>query len=166
MTRAQKPFEESYLGQLRKLVGSRPLICPGVRAIIRDEQGRILLIRRSDNGAWGMPAGSMELNESILDCLKREVWEETGLKVLEATPIAVYTEPRFAGVTAFGDHIQLFSLVFRVDRWQGTVATSTDETTHARFFALDELPTDLPALYRETLVDLEQYEQTGHFILK
>jgi len=44
--------------------------------------------------------------------------------------------------------------------------TSTDETTHARFFAFDELPIDLPALYRETLVDLEHYEQTGQFILK
>jgi len=44
----------------------------------------------------------MELNESILNCLMREVWEETGLEVLEATPIALYTEPRFAFTTAFG----------------------------------------------------------------
>ena len=166
MTKAQRAWEESYLGQLRKLVGSRILICPGARAIIRDERGRLLLIRRSDNGAWGMPAGSMELHESILGCLKREVWEETGLEVLQATPIALYTEPRFTFTTAFGDQIQLFALAFRVDRWQGAVVTSTDETTHARFFALDELPTDLPALYRETLADLEQYEQTGQFILK
>ncbi len=99
MTQAQHAFEESYLGQLRKLVGSRTLISPGARAIIRDEQGRLLLIRRSDNGAWGMPAGSMELHESILDCLKREVWEETGLEVLQATPIALYTEPRFAFIS-------------------------------------------------------------------
>src|SRR5579885_2578787 len=86
MTKAQRPFEESYLGQLRKLVGSRTLICPGVRAVIRDEQGHLLLIQRRDNGIWGMPAGSIELNESILDCLKREVWEETGLEVQEVTP--------------------------------------------------------------------------------
>ncbi len=166
MTKAQHSFEESYLGQLRKLVGSRMLISPGARAIIRDEQGCILLVRRSDNGAWGMPAGSLELNESILDCLKREVWEETGLEVLEATPIALYTEPRFAFHTSFGDQIQMFALAFRIDRWQGTVVTSTDETTHARFFAPDELPINLPTLYRETLADLEHYEQTGQFILK
>lgn len=72
MTNTQRPFEESYLGQLRKLVGSQPLISPGARAIIRDEHGRFLLIRRRDNGAWGMPAGSLELQESILDCLKRK----------------------------------------------------------------------------------------------
>jgi 8-oxo-dGTP pyrophosphatase MutT (NUDIX family) len=166
MTKAQRAFEASYLGQLRKLVGSRTLISPGARAIILDEQGRLLLIQRSDNGAWGMPAGSLELQESILDCLEREVREETGLEVLEATPIALYTEPRFAFTTAFGDQIQMFALAFRVDRWQGSIVTSTDETTHARFFAFDELPIDLPALYRETLVDLEHYEQTGQFILK
>jgi hypothetical protein len=48
MTRAQHAWEESYIGQLRKLVGSRTLICPGARAIIRDEQGRLLLIRRRE----------------------------------------------------------------------------------------------------------------------
>jgi len=68
--------------------------------------------------------------------------------------------------TAFGDQIQMFALAFRVDRWQGAVVASTDETTHARFFAPDKLPLDLPALYRETLADLEHYEQTGQFILK
>jgi ADP-ribose pyrophosphatase YjhB (NUDIX family) len=166
MTKAPRSFEESYLGQLRKLVGSRPLIGPAARAIIRDEQGRLLLIRRRDNGVWAMPSGFMELDESILDCLKREVREETGLEVLAATPIALYTEPRFAHITASGDHIQMFAVVFRVDRWQGTLLASTDETTHVRFFAPDDLPADLPALYQETFADLERYEQTGQFILK
>ncbi len=165
-TRPHLPFEESYLGQLRKLVGSRMLISPGARAIIRDERGQILLIRRSDNGSWGMPAGSLELHESILDCLKREVQEETGLHVLQATPIALYTEPRFAFTTSYGDQIQMFAVAFRVDSWEGNIVTSTDETTHAGFFALDELPTDLSALYRETLEDLGRYERTGQFILK
>jgi len=162
----KRTFEETYLGQLRTFVDSRPLISPGARAIIRDEHGRLLLIRRRDNGIWGLPAGGLELQESILDYLKREAWEETGLEVLQATPIALYTEPRFAFTTAFGDQIQMFAVAFRVDRWQGTLVASTDETTHVRFFTPDELPKDLPALYRETLADLECYEQTGQFILK
>ncbi len=115
MTKDHVPFEESYLGQLRQLVGSRPLITPSARAILRDDGGRVLFIRRRANDTWGVPAGFMELDESILDCLKQEVREETGLEVLEATPIALYTEPRFVHTTASGEHIQVFAVVFRVD---------------------------------------------------
>ena len=105
-------FEDSYLGQLRAALGNRKLITPGPRAVIRDERGHVLLIRRSDNGEWGMPAGSMELDESVYDSLKREVKEETGLDVLAATLIAVHSEPRFDFVNAFGgQHQMLDSLV-------------------------------------------------------
>ncbi len=158
------PYEASYLGQLRKLVGNRTLISVGMRAIIQDEEGRVLLIRRNDNDMWGMPAGSMELDESAFDCLKREVNEETGLIVLEATPIAIYSEPRFAFTTVYGDHYQMFALVLRVDRWQGTLFSTTNETTDARFFALDALPDNLLPLYRETLEDLQRFN--GLLILK
>ena len=90
-------YEESYLGQIRKLIGRRELIITGARAVIRDGEGRILFVRRRDNGLWGMPAGSQELGESILDCLRREVKEETGLHVISATPLAIYSRLSMAG---------------------------------------------------------------------
>ncbi len=152
-------FEDSYHGQLRKLVGNRRLILPSTRAIIRDTHGRVLLVRRSDNAAWVMPAGTLELDESVLDCLKREVKEETGLDVVAATPIAIYSEPRFAFTNAYGGQHQMLSIVFRIDAWTGTLTTVTSETSNARFFALDELP-ELPALYHETLADLQRFDGT------
>jgi ADP-ribose pyrophosphatase YjhB (NUDIX family) len=156
-------YEDSYLGQLRQVVGNRKLLIVTARAIIQDEAGRILLVRRSDNGDWVMPAGAMELGESILDCVTREVKEETGLDVISAVPIAIYSEPRFASVTAYGDPFQPLSVVFRVDAWTGELITETDETVDARFFALDELP-DIPPLYQETLADLAQFQ--GQMIVK
>ncbi|MDP9315592.1 MAG: NUDIX domain-containing protein [Chloroflexota bacterium] len=152
-------FEDSYHGQLRKLMGNRQLILPSARAIIQDQQGRVLFVRRSDNAAWVMPAGSLELGESIMDCLKREVHEETGLEVIGATPIAIYSEPRFAFTNAYGGQHQMLSIVFRVDQWRGTLTTTTNETSDARFFALNDLP-DIPALYRETLADLQLFDGT------
>ena len=62
------PYAESYNGRLRKLVGKMKLIAIGARGVIRDEQGRFLFVRRKDNGLWVMPAGSIELGESILGC--------------------------------------------------------------------------------------------------
>jgi 8-oxo-dGTP pyrophosphatase MutT (NUDIX family) len=156
-------FEDSYIGRIRRLVGNETLILPAARAVIQDESKRILLIRRRDNGQWGFPAGAVELGDSIFGCLKREVKEETGLDVISATPIALYTEPRYTFVNMYGDTYQLFSVTFRVDKWEGNLLTETDETIDAGFFPVDALP-ELPAHYLETLDDLQKYD--GRLIVK
>lgn len=158
-------WEDSYLGQLRQLVGNRMLIAPGARAIVQDEDERILFVRRRDNGAWVMPAGGMELHESIWDCLKREVKEETGLDVIEAIPIALYTGPKYEYINMYGDENKLFSVVFLVTAWGGDLTAATDETTDAKFFAVEDLPA-IPSLYRETIEDLDAFRKTGRMILK
>ena len=155
-------YEESYLGQIRKLIGKRKLIITAARAVIRDREGRILFIRRRDNGLWGMPGGGQELDESILDCLKREVKEEVGLDVITATPMAVYS--RLLIMTANGDPYQLFQVQFLVDEWSGELVNETDETIDARFIALDELPEKILDSYQEVLEDLREYD--GSLILK
>lgn len=156
-------YEESYLGQLRKAVGKRKLIAISARAIVRDQQGKILFVRRSDNGDWVMPAGSIELGESILECVKREVKEETGLNVISAIPMAIYSDPRFSFITSYGDPYQMFTVVFLVDQWSGILLSETDETVDAKFFDQENLPS-IPDLYSETLSDLKEFK--GQLILK
>ena len=155
-------YEESYLGQIRRLVGKREIIITAARAVIRDQEGRILFIRRRDNGLWAMPAGSQELGESIFDCLKREVKEEVGLEVISATPMVVYSQLPI--VTTYGDPYQLFLIQFLVDEWSGELVTETDETVDARFFNFDELPEEMPDFYRQVLRDLQKYD--GNLIVK
>lgn len=43
----------SYIRELRRLVGSRPLIACGACVVLQDSEGRILLQYRADNGTWG-----------------------------------------------------------------------------------------------------------------
>ncbi|NUS00445.1 MAG: NUDIX domain-containing protein [Kribbellaceae bacterium] len=136
---------------------------PGPRAVILDDTGAVLLVRRSDDDTWVMPAGGLELGESIWEALVREVSEETGLLVEAATPIALYTGRQYWFTNAFGGEHQMFSVVFRVDRWSGSLLSETDETRDARFFARDELPPLRPA-YLETLEDLDAFD--GALILK
>jgi ADP-ribose pyrophosphatase YjhB (NUDIX family) len=155
-------YEESYLSQVRKLIDKQELIITAARAVIRDQERRILFIRRRDNGLWAMPAGGQELGESILDCLKREVKEESGLDVILATPMAIYSQVSI--VTASGDPYQLFLVQFLVDEWSGELVTETDETVDARFLDLDELPENMPDSYHEVLKDLQKYD--GSLILK
>lgn len=139
-------------------------IIPAARAVLMDAEGRVLLIRRADNGMWALPAGGMEPGESVTDCMKREVWEETGLTVNSYQPFAVYSEPRFKPPS--GRPGQLLTVAFRVDEWRGELQTQTNETTDARFFSPEELR-KLPGLmpmYLECIEDCLRFD--GMVIVK
>ncbi|AVT34593.1 NUDIX hydrolase [Plantactinospora sp. BC1] len=138
----------------------------GARGVVRDTAGQVLLIERSDNGYWALPAGAMELGESIAECAVREVWEETGLTATEVTPFAMYTGPERTFTNMYGDTYQLFVVAFRVDAWSGELLSSTDETTDAGFFPSRALPAPVSDTVLETLDDLAAFERTGQVVLK
>ncbi|WP_066074645.1 NUDIX domain-containing protein [Neobacillus soli] len=161
-------FEESYLGQLRKLIGHKKIIHPSIRAIIQDKKERILFIERKGQNRWGMPAGSMELGESIFETLKREIKEETGIDVIDATLISIYSGPDKSIKNGFGDEYQMFEFLFRVDKWTGTTIKETDESKNAEFFPLDSIPKGTNLFWdnhhKEVIEDLKSFN--GQLILK
>ncbi|NAS27079.1 NUDIX domain-containing protein [Herbidospora sp. NEAU-GS84] len=61
-----------------------------VIGVVVDDDGRVLLQRRCDNGAWEPPGGVLEMDERIADGLCREVREETGLEVRAVRLTGVY----------------------------------------------------------------------------
>jgi 8-oxo-dGTP pyrophosphatase MutT (NUDIX family) len=160
------PWSESYFGQLRALAGDRTLILTASRVLLHDAAGRLLLIRRADNGQWSVPAGAMELGESIADCAVRELREETGLDATAVTPFGMHTGPAYIHRNMFGDMYQPFVVLFRVDEWHGELVRVTDETTDAGFFADAERPRPLSPTVTEALADLARYEATGRFVVK
>lgn len=86
-------FSESYLGQLRAVVGSRCLLAVGARVLIEDHLGRFLLIQRTDSGEWGLPGGSMELGESLMDVVFREAREEANASIERVTAFGLSSDP-------------------------------------------------------------------------
>lgn len=64
-----------------------------VVAVVRDAEGRLLMIERSDNGVWALPGGAQDIGESTAQAAVREVEEETGLLV-EVTGICGCTPIR------------------------------------------------------------------------
>ena len=154
------------MGRLRAAVGDdEVLLFVGARAVLCDDAGRVLLIKRSDNGKWALPAGALEIGESITEAAVREVREETGLTATRLTPFALYTGKTFTGVNHFGQTYQLHTTAFRVDEWMGELVTRTDETTDARFFPTDALPEPLSGSVGESLAHLAEFEATGRFLL-
>lgn len=154
----------SYISELRELVGSRPLLIPGGRAIVRNERGEILLHRRSDLGIWDLPGGGAELGESVESCVVREVREETGLNIEEFVAVGFASDPVGEQITyPNGDVVQGCSLVLSVTQWSGDLLLS-DESTELRFFAHDQLPNLRPNI-AATIECLVRFEATGEFQL-
>ncbi len=104
----------SYVEGLRARIGTECIFVPGVRAIIVDEEDRVLLQRRSDFDCWGLPAGGVELNETVEQALCREVAEETGLTVEAMEPMALHSGPSQRFRYPNGDEVQGFAISFIV----------------------------------------------------
>lgn len=62
----------------------------GVNAAVFDDRERILLEKRVDDNRWGLPSGWVEVGETLIAAIEREVEEETGLTVKATHIIDVY----------------------------------------------------------------------------
>ncbi|CAN5671917.1 NUDIX domain-containing protein [soil metagenome] len=107
-------------------------------AVVLDEQGRILLQRRSDNSRWSVPGGAMELGESITEAAMREVKEETGYDVAVDRLVGIYSDPRHVVAYSDGEVRQQFSICFAC-RIVGGAPASSDESLEVALFAPEEL---------------------------
>ncbi|GAA0901974.1 NUDIX domain-containing protein [Streptomyces thermoalcalitolerans] len=111
-------------------------------AVVTDEQGRILLQRRRDNGLWALPGGGMDLTDSLPGAAVREVKEETGLDVEITGLVGTYTDPRHIIAYPDGEVRRQFNVCFTA-RIVGGKLTISDESTELRFVSpedLDRLP--------------------------
>jgi 8-oxo-dGTP pyrophosphatase MutT (NUDIX family) len=88
-------------------------LVPSANVVVADDSGRILLIRRTDNGNWALPGGAMDLGETIVQAGEREVLEETGIRCSVTGLVGIYTNPgHVLEYTSNGEVRQEFSVVF------------------------------------------------------
>jgi ADP-ribose pyrophosphatase YjhB (NUDIX family) len=113
-------------------------LVPGASAIVADDEGRILMHRRSDNSRWALPGGVMDIGESIADTVVREVREETGLEVEPEYIVGVYSDPGHVFAYSNGEVRQQFSICFARRLVGGEIRVS-DESTEVAFFAAADL---------------------------
>jgi 8-oxo-dGTP pyrophosphatase MutT (NUDIX family) len=130
-----------YVAELRERIGTSRLLLPSVTAIVYGPLGEILLVRQRDGNIWSTPGGSVEPDESPLDAVVRETWEETGLLVQPTALIGVFGGPGFVVRYSNGDETQYVMSVFECSVISGEVADSSDEVTACRFVSEDEFHT-------------------------
>lgn len=106
----------------------------GVRGAVIDREGRVLLVRHTYVAGWHMPGGGVEVGETALDALTRELREEANIELTEPP---ILHGIAFNGRASRRDHV----LVYEVRAFRQENPKSPDrEIAEARFFPLDALP--------------------------
>ncbi|WP_183565202.1 NUDIX hydrolase [Paenibacillus endophyticus] len=131
-----------YIMELRKLVGSRPIIMTGACVLLHHNQ-RLLLQRRTDNGLWGLPGGSMEPGESFEEVAKRELFEETGLTAISLELFHVFSGNDLYYKYPHGDEVYNVVSAYECIHFDGSLNEDGSETLELRFFKYDGIPTEL-----------------------
>ncbi len=101
-------------------------VVPSVVAVVEDDQGRILLIHKTDNNLWALPGGGHDIGESIAETVVREVKEETGYDVEVVDIVGTYTNPRHVMAYDDGEVRQQFSICFAARLLGGELKTSSE----------------------------------------
>ena len=122
-------FVQTVLG----IIFRHPVTGTSVIPVLPD--GRVVLIRRRDTGKWAIPGGMVDWGEDVATTVKRELTEETGLKVSQIRRlVGVYSSPKRDG------RIHSICIVVEVGA-EGVMATQDeDEVLAVQAFLLDEIP--------------------------
>ncbi|MZQ85617.1 NUDIX domain-containing protein [Paenibacillus sp. 5J-6] len=142
-----------YVEDLRKIVGTIPLILVGAVVIITDDDNKILLQKRRHHpvGRYGLPGGLMELGESTIETAQREVYEETGLKVSNLTLIDVFSGKDHFIKAPNGDEFYVVVTAYWTKEFSGTLEINDEESMSLDFFNMDDLPENIPTSHKEMI---------------
>ena len=120
----------------------------GVRGVVIDGEGRILLIRHGYMPGWTFPGGGVEINETVYDALQRELREEANVEITgPVTLLGVFHQPQFSK----RDHVLVY--VIRSFTWNGAHKPNL-EIAECAFFSRDALPADMSRGARRRLAEI------------
>ena len=132
------PLIQEWMAQIGAGVAGYVTPKVAVGAVVGNDKGEILLVKRTDNGVWLYPTGWADVGYSASEVAVKEVLEETGMEVEPLRLIAVLDGLRL-GFT----RIPLYSLVFHLRALGGELTPHPLECADVGWFAEDALPSPL-----------------------
>jgi 8-oxo-dGTP pyrophosphatase MutT (NUDIX family) len=143
-----------YIHELRQLVGKRPLIMAGAALLALNAQNQLLMIKRTDNGCWGVPGGAMELGEDLQETAKRETKEEIGVEAGDIELFGVYSGQELFYRYPNGAEVYNVTAVYLTRSLIGEIEVNPDEHSQYRYFDLQDLPAEISPPIQPILRDL------------
>jgi 8-oxo-dGTP pyrophosphatase MutT (NUDIX family) len=131
-----------YILQLRQYIGHRPILMVGAAVLVLDGENRLLMMKRSDIGRWGIPGGAMELGEVVENAARREALEETNLEIGEMSLFGVFSGPELYYKYPGGDEVYNVSIVYMSHDWRGEIKLNA-EHSEWQWFHASEIPEDI-----------------------
>ncbi|MEW2547385.1 NUDIX domain-containing protein [Streptomyces sp. NPDC047002] len=128
-----------FIKDVRADAGHQLLLLPGVTAVVLDDDGRVLLGRRADNGEWALIAGIPEPGEQPAAAAVREVYEETGVHSEAVRVVAVHAMRRPVTYPN-GDICQFMDITFLCRATGGEAHVHDEESLEVGWFPVDGLP--------------------------
>jgi len=151
-----------YIEDIRAKIGNMLILLPGCCIFIRNSKGQILMQQRTyPYGKWGLPGGLMELGESPKDTIRREVLEETGLKIGKLSLFGAYSGKDYLCIAQNGDEFQVVTMVYETDDFAGEVAVMDDESISFEWVSTNNLPQNIAKTHSQIIADYVAREGTS-----
>ncbi len=156
---------QDQIAAVRQHIGHDTYIGVGATAVIMRDDGRLLMTKRADNGAWVFPAGYCDLGENAAHTAVREVREETGYEIALERIIAVYSAPHFHHTYPNGDRVKNVGVTFRARLAGGTAVRQEDEIAEMAWLTADEARERVGKYYGRLALPLLDCLDDGYVII-
>ncbi|MGM0867489.1 MAG: NUDIX hydrolase [Bacillota bacterium] len=130
----------NYVQELRKSIGTKPIILVGSTIVVFNEKKEILLQHCSDRNAWGLPGGAMELGESLEETARQKLYEETGLTAKVFEFIDVLSSKDLNDQYPYGVEVYNIVALYKAKEVTGNLLMEDGESLDLRYFSLNNLP--------------------------
>ena len=146
---------EDYLKKVRKIIGHEPMLLPHAIVVVFDNEGKVLIETRADDGYLDFPGGTIDIGEEVEAAAKRELFEETGIIADELKLFNIYSGEITKYQYFNQDVIYGIDIVYLCYKFRGELKAQPEEVSELRFMKLDDIKGKLSPRNIQIIKELE-----------
>ena len=130
---------EDYMKKVRKIIGHEPMLLPHAIVIVFDNEGKVLIETRADDGYLDFPGETIDIGEEVEAAAKRELLEESGIIADELKLFNIYSGEITKYQYFNEDIIYGIDIVYLCYKFHGELKAQPEEVSELRFMKLDDI---------------------------